>query len=532
VLSIESQVKELGELCDRLGVVPAELLTESKSAKSPGRTIFNDMMKRVYRGDITGIICWKLDRLARNPIDGSALVWALDQGKLTEIVTPTGTFRNNANDKFLMQLEFGMAKKYVDDLSDNVKRGNRAKLERGWLPCRPPLGYLNEPKERTIVPDPDRFLLVQRMWHLLHQGVSPREILRRASDEWGLRARKSRHSAGGPMSRSGLYLLFTNPFYYGLIEARQGVFQGKHEPMITEEQFWRVQELLGRNGRPRPKKHRFAYTGMIRCGTCGGMVTAEEKVNRYGYHYVYYHCTKKDRGNPCREKCIEVEELEQQIADSLSRIHVPDSLLRVGLEYLAKETEGDKEKQDATRTSLAKALSEFDRRFTNLNQMRLKDLLTDDEYLAEKKTLLTEKVRLQHVLGDDQNGNKNASAQATEALTFAHQAVETFKRGSLEEKRDILQNVGSNLTLSGKKLLIEAAKPFVILEDGLTVIRGVPEPLEPPNSGFNYGDYRETPALISQWCALVDDVRTLFVNQQSLLPDSDSENPFHPPYVQ
>ena len=52
----------------------------------------------------------------------------MDQGKITEIVTPTGTFRNTANDKFLMQIEFGMAKKYVDDLSDNVKRGNRAKL--------------------------------------------------------------------------------------------------------------------------------------------------------------------------------------------------------------------------------------------------------------------------------------------------------------------------------------------------------------------------------------------------------------------
>ena len=132
VLSIESQIKELGELCDRHNLVASGTLTESKSAKAPGRPVFNDMMKKVYNGDVKGILCWKLDRLARNPIDGSALVWALDQGKLTEIITPTGTFRNTANDKFLMQLEFGMAKKYVDDLSDNVKRGNRAKLQHGW----------------------------------------------------------------------------------------------------------------------------------------------------------------------------------------------------------------------------------------------------------------------------------------------------------------------------------------------------------------------------------------------------------------
>ena len=64
---------------------------------------------------------------------------------------------------------------------------------------------------------------------------------------------------------------------------------------------------------------------MIRCGSCGGMVTAEKKVNRYGYHYVYYHCTKKDRKNPCREPYVEAEELERQIAEFLSRIHVSEA---------------------------------------------------------------------------------------------------------------------------------------------------------------------------------------------------------------
>ena len=65
--------------------------------------------------------------------------------------------------------------------------------------------------------------------------------------------------------------------------------------MVTEEEFWRAQSFLGKKGRPRPKTRRFAFTGMIRCGSCGGMITAEEKVNRYGYHYIYYHCTKKDQ---------------------------------------------------------------------------------------------------------------------------------------------------------------------------------------------------------------------------------------------
>src|SRR3989304_6405528 len=157
VLSIESQIKELKELARRLDLPASEVLSESQSAKYPGRPVFNEIIRRIQKGQVRGIICWKLDRLARNPVDGSALIWALDQNMIHEIVTPHGTFKNNSNDKFLMQLEFGMAKKYVDDLSDNVKRGNRAKLERGWNPGLPPLGYLNDPKNRTIMRDPDRF---------------------------------------------------------------------------------------------------------------------------------------------------------------------------------------------------------------------------------------------------------------------------------------------------------------------------------------------------------------------------------------
>ena len=120
-------------------------------------------MGRVYKGQIKGIIAWKLDRLARNPIDGSAIIWAIDQGKLEKIITPSATYCNNSNDKFVMNLDLGMAKKYVDDLSDNVKRGNKTKLEKGWLPGRAPLGYLNHPTERIIIPDPKDFS-GQKMW--------------------------------------------------------------------------------------------------------------------------------------------------------------------------------------------------------------------------------------------------------------------------------------------------------------------------------------------------------------------------------
>src|SRR2546423_8413456 len=75
VLSIESQTRELQQLAAKLNISVVEVLHESKSAKEPGRPVFNQMMQRLYRGEAAGIICWKLDRLASNPVVAGAVIW-------------------------------------------------------------------------------------------------------------------------------------------------------------------------------------------------------------------------------------------------------------------------------------------------------------------------------------------------------------------------------------------------------------------------------------------------------------------------
>src|SRR6266542_482778 len=127
VLSLDSQDVELKRLAERLDLDIAEVFTEAKSAKAPGRPIFSAMLDRIERGDACGVICWKLDRLARNPIDGGRLIWAIKQYGL-EVITPTQAFRPQDENTVLMYIEFGMAQKYIEDLSRNVRRGLRAKL--------------------------------------------------------------------------------------------------------------------------------------------------------------------------------------------------------------------------------------------------------------------------------------------------------------------------------------------------------------------------------------------------------------------
>src|SRR5712671_1871388 len=166
VLSIESQIRELERIAARESVTIAEVLTESKSAKAPGRPVFNALFRRIDKGEINGILCWKMDRLARNHLDSGLILQALADGRLERIITSDGIKTSNGNDRLMGTVELAMATKFIDDLSANIRRGKRARAEHGWANGLAPLGYLNDRPNKTIVEDPERFSLGRRMWEL------------------------------------------------------------------------------------------------------------------------------------------------------------------------------------------------------------------------------------------------------------------------------------------------------------------------------------------------------------------------------
>ena len=200
ILSINSQITELERHAARKGLQIIGVLTEAKSAKAPGRPVFNSMMERLYRGEADGVLCWKLDRLARNPVDGGSIIWAMKQHEV-KITTPFQTYGQSEDNVVWMYLEFGMAQKYVDDLSKTVKRGLRAKAESGWFPGPTSPGYRNQENEEgwnVIRKDPKRFPLVRRFWDLLLTGKhTPAEIRQIANTAWGY---KTKH--GNPLGRN------------------------------------------------------------------------------------------------------------------------------------------------------------------------------------------------------------------------------------------------------------------------------------------------------------------------------------------
>jgi len=467
ILSIESQRNELQRYVEREHLQIVAVKEEARSARTPGRPVFNDLLKRIERGEADGIVAWHPDRLARNALDGGQIIHFLDTGKLSSLRFPTYTFENTSQGKFMLAIMFGQSKYYVDSLSENIRRGNRTKREKGWLPSRAPVGYVNarsEGGEKIIVPDPDRFSLLKRIWELLLSGgYSAPQLLELATNDFGLRTPKRKRLGGSPLSVSGIYRVFANPFYAGHILYQGQWYPGKHEPMITVDQFEQAQALLGRPGRARPQAHVFAYSGLMKCGLCGSGITVERKVNRYGSHYVYYRCTHKRRDLVCREKSLEEGQLEKQILDFLSAIRLDkqelDRLLALIETERAKETGAD----GGVKKALERAIESCVRNLDSLTKLRYRELIGDDEFLRQRAGLSQEQAKLRQRLAELDAEQWIAPSQ--KLFLFGNRAVFWLTHGNPSEKRLIVSTVGSHLSLRSKKLSIDAKKPFQILQE-------------------------------------------------------------------
>lgn len=461
ILSIESQRREIERLAltwPEVRVV--DVLEESKSARAPGRPVFDEMLRRLERGEADGLIAWHPDRLARNSIDGGKIIYLLDRKVLKDLRFSTFTFENNPQGKFMLSIIFGYSKYYVDSLSENVRRGNRTKVQKGWLPCFAPTGYLNDPATKTIVADPERFGILKRMWELMLTGIySPRQILDIASHQWGFRTKVRKRIGGAPLSLSAVYRLLTNSFYAGIIEWEGSTHPGKHPAMITLAQYERVQQLLGRPHRPRPQLYAHLYTGMMRCGSCGLTITAEHKVNRYGSRYTYYHCTKRGRNGRCLEPSITVQELESQIGRFLEEITPPASIEAWTVAWLDRMENSRRDEGVQQRLSLERARIENDQQLENLTSLRLRDLITDQEFLSRRQTLQREDLALEENLKMAQQ-KSSWFEPAARLFSFNRNALSWFRAGDRETKRLILEVTGSNLSLKNRIVSIDVKKPF------------------------------------------------------------------------
>jgi site-specific DNA recombinase len=444
VQSIESQIIEMNRLAQRDGIVFDKVFTEKKSAKSPGRPFFNELIKYTEK-NLSTIYAWKLDRLARNPKDGGELQWQLDQGQITEIRTFEKTYRNTAEDKFMMNLEFGMAKKYVDDLSVNVKRGIRTKLEKGEWPNCAPFGYKNNTITHLVEINKEQALHVVEMFKIYSAGGCGIRELSKLMYEKGMKTK-----AGAKMGKTKIHIILTSPFYYGMMVKDGKFYVGKHQPLITKEIFDTVQDIISGRYKSRPKQRFFAYRGFMNCNLCSCFLTATLKKG-----HSYYYCTNGKGGCEQHKDYMRSEVANSMMAKVLGDIEFEEEDVEI-MYQAAKEKIGlTKQYSDsATRTTTEK-LVEAQEKQERLFNSYLNGSTPEALYKSKIQAIGNDIVNLEEQIKKlrVQETKESSTLELTkEYFLTASRAKKEFLKKDDTGKREVVEKILWNLSIKDKDL--------------------------------------------------------------------------------
>lgn len=548
VQSIADQNKVLEKIAEQQNLEVVGKFSESCSAKEPGRPEFNQMVQRIKKGEANGILVWKLNRLARNPVDGGSISWMLQQEDIKNIKTCDRNYYPDDN-VLMMAVELGMANQYIRDLSTDTLRGIRAREEKGYPSGVAPMGFTNdlmqERGNRGWLVDKERFPLVKQLLERYSTGkYSIRKITEIANEEMGLRTVMHRRQGGKKLVISYIALnILRNPVYAGFFFNKDNTRFELHSSlprMITEDKYWEIQEILGSKGRPRlsVNKETFAYVGPIKCGGCGGSVTAEHKYqiicpecrfkfssqnkvkcprcgtkiddmeNPTRLHYIYYHCTKKiDR--TCKEGSVQEIHVDDYLASYFKQnLKISPSLRDWCVENLDQLERGDSQNEFEKKANLEKTLSEREKELRELNIMKMREHVNEEEYSDIKSYLKGQTEALKKELSKLGHVDPERIKVVQRAFDLATGLDEIFRNGSALEKKEALSEIGSNLSLKEKKLNVFNNNVYGRIINGLLEAKKKNERFEPENCEVNKDKTEVFASVCPTLLALLNDFRT------------------------
>lgn len=455
--SIPAQLKLLKEYAQKHNLIVVKEFTDVETAKKAGRTSFNEMVGFLKKNpSIKIVLCEKTDRLYRNFKD-YVIIDDLDLEihlvKESEVLSKN----SKSHQKFIHEIKLVMAKNYIDNLSEETKKGLLQKAETGTYPSYAPLGYRNNKQTKLIDVDEQRAPIVQKMFRLYATGdYSLRQIENILYDE-GLRTLK-----GKRVSKSNIEKILKNPFYYGDFIWNGKLYKGNHPSLVSKQLFDMVQEAFKQHNRPKQTKRDFAFVGLLTCGKCGCDITAEIKKGKY----VYYHCTfSKGR---CENTYIREDRLAEKLGEIVKNIQIDNQILEWIIEALKESHKDEKEYHDRQIQTLNTQYKILQNRIDKMYDDKVDGKISEDFWLEKYNQYRQEQEDIELALEKHKNANINYIDEGIKILELSQRAHSLYLKQNFREKAKLIRILTSNCTLLNATPYPTYRKPFDLLAKGLS----------------------------------------------------------------
>jgi site-specific DNA recombinase len=452
--SIASQLRTLRGYAKSKDLTIVQEFVDAETAKHSGRTQFTSMITFLKDNapNCRIILVEKTDRLYRNIRD-----WVTLDDLDLEIHLVKENERLSADSQSHAKLVHGfkvlMAKNYVDNLSEEVRKGQAEKVRKGLWPSVAPLGYRNNREAHTIEPDPIEAPLIARLFNDAADGhYSLKEISNRAYTA-GLRSRRSQ----GRLTVEGVRRILANPIYWGPFRWNKQLYAGVHEPLISKQLFDRVNKKASRRGTPRRRKHRFAFTGLLTC-SCGKRLVGQMQKGKY----VYYACSAY-----CGTSTVSEKKLSAMYLEAIKRIQISPEVadyIRQGLISFESDRRQEHEKRVQ---HLQQRRQNIQRRIDNAYDDKLSGAITQkywDHRSSEWQVELAEVSAEIHRL---ESATFKSFDDADAILELAQRAPELFVKQNPTEQARLLKFIALNSCYDGATLSVTYKKPFDLLTEEL-----------------------------------------------------------------
>ena len=470
--SLPAQEKLLTAYAERCGYeVPKVFYISESAGGKKQRELFDEMMSFTKKNDIKIIVIEKADRFTRNFKDSVMMYeWLEDdeQRQLHSVKDSLVLHKNSrSQEKLNWDIRVVFAKNYIDNLSEEVKKGQEEKIAQGWLPTKPPIGYktIGEKGHKIHVIDETKMPFVKKMFELYSTGNYSLKKLAETMYNEGLRNNKL-----NKIDKSRIHEHLTDPFYIGMNRWNDKLSVGKQETFISKELFDKVHNLLRSKTTPKYSKHNYLFKGLANCKECSGQITWEiQKGIIYGHCNHYRNCSQKTWSKEF--------EVEEQLLDVLESFQMKSPKIADWIRKALKESHQDEI------TYRSSAVDELNRKQEQLRQRldkiyddKLDNTITQEFYTSKAQTYQAELDRVSEGIKKHDNANLKYYELGVNIYDLSQRAKMIYLKAKqkmmLNEQRELIRLMFSKLTLNEGKLAYEYTPAFKLLHKAVQTTNG------------------------------------------------------------